>query len=58
MSARHQFSISTQVVLALLLGTSLVLCFGEYSAFLEPVGRVCILLLQMIVLAYIVLSAW
>jgi Na+/H+-dicarboxylate symporter len=58
MPVRHQFSISIQVVLALLLGASVVLCLAEYSAFLEPVGRVCIFLLQMIVLAYIVLSAW
>jgi hypothetical protein len=58
MPARHQFSISTRVVLALLLGASVVLCFAEHSAFLEPVGRVCIFLLQMIVLAYIALSAW
>jgi Na+/H+-dicarboxylate symporter/ABC-type amino acid transport substrate-binding protein len=56
MPTRPKLSVSTQVVLALLLGVLVGLFFGEHIAFLQPVGRAFILLLQMTVLPYIVLS--
>jgi hypothetical protein len=56
MPTRRKLSVSTQVVLALLLGVLVGLFFGEHIAFLQPVGRAFILLLQMTVLPYIVLS--
>src|SRR5262249_46888514 len=56
MPTRRKLSVSTQVVLALLLGALVGLCFGERIAFLQQVGKAFILLLQMTVLPYIVLS--
>src|SRR5262245_49267363 len=56
MPTRRKLSVSTQVVLSLLLGALVGLCFGEYIAFLQQVGKAFILLLQMTVLPYIVLS--
>jgi Na+/H+-dicarboxylate symporter/ABC-type amino acid transport substrate-binding protein len=56
MPTRRKLSVSTQVVLALLLGALVGLCFGEHIAFLQQVGKAFILLLQMTVLPYIVLS--
>ena len=56
MPTRRKLSISTQVVLALLLGVLVGLFFGEHIAFLQHVGKAFILLLQMTVLPYIVLS--
>jgi len=56
MPTRRKLSVSTQVVLALLLGILVGLFFGEHITFLQPVGRAFILLLQMTVLPYIVLS--
>ena len=56
MPTRRTLSISTQVVLALLLGALVGLFFGEHIAFLQHVGKAFILLLQMTVLPYIVLS--
>jgi Na+/H+-dicarboxylate symporter/ABC-type amino acid transport substrate-binding protein len=56
MPTRRTLSVSTQVVLALLLGALVGLLFGEHVAFLQHVGKAFILLLQMTVLPYIVLS--
>jgi Na+/H+-dicarboxylate symporter/ABC-type amino acid transport substrate-binding protein len=56
MPTRRTLSVSTQVVLALLLGALVGLFFGEHIAFLQHVGKAFILLLQMTVLPYIVLS--
>jgi Na+/H+-dicarboxylate symporter/ABC-type amino acid transport substrate-binding protein len=56
MPTRRKLSVSTQVVLALLLGVLVGLFFGEKIAFLQHVGKAFILLLQMTVLPYIVLS--
>ena len=56
MPTRRKLSVSTQVVLALLLGVVVGLFFGERIAFLQHVGKAFILLLQMTVLPYIVLS--
>ena len=56
MPTRRKLSVSTQVVLALLLGVLVGLFFGEHIAFLQHVGKAFILLLQMTVLPYIVLS--
>lgn len=56
MPTRGKLSVSTQVVLALLLGVVVGLFFGEYIVFLQHVGKAFILLLQMTVLPYIVLS--
>jgi Na+/H+-dicarboxylate symporter/ABC-type amino acid transport substrate-binding protein len=56
MPTRRKLSVSTQVVLALLLGALVGLFFGEHIAFLQQVGKAFILLLQMTVLPYIVLS--
>lgn len=52
---RHM-SLSTQVLLALLLGVGIGLFFGERTAFLQDIGKAFVLLLQMTVLPYIVLS--
>ncbi len=51
-----RFTLSTQVVLALVLGALVGLVCGEKTAFLQDVGKAFILLLQMTVLPYIVLS--
>ncbi|OLE43778.1 MAG: hypothetical protein AUI36_23645 [Cyanobacteria bacterium 13_1_40CM_2_61_4] len=51
-----RFTLSTQVVLALILGALLGLVCGEKTALLQGVGKAFILLLQMTVLPYIVLS--
>ncbi len=56
MPSRRPLSVSSQVVLALLLGALVGLFFGERIAFLQDVGKAFILLLQMTVLPYIVLS--
>ena len=56
MPTRRKLSVSTQVVLALLLGVLVGLFFGEHITFLQHVGKAFILLLQMTVLPYIVLS--
>ena len=56
MPSRRPLSVSSQVVLALLLGVVVGLFFGEHIAFLQHVGKAFILLLQMTVLPYIVLS--
>jgi Na+/H+-dicarboxylate symporter/ABC-type amino acid transport substrate-binding protein len=56
MPSRRPLSVSSQVVLALLLGVAVGLFFGEHIAFLQHVGKAFILLLQMTVLPYIVLS--
>src|SRR5262245_3592360 len=56
MPSRRPLSLSSQVVLALLLGVVAGLFFGEHIAFLQSVGKAFILLLQMTVLPYIVLS--
>src|SRR6516162_5188733 len=56
MPSRRPLSVSSQVVLALLLGILAGLFFGEHIAVLQPVGKAFILLLQMTVLPYIVLS--
>ena len=50
MPTRRTLSVSTQVVLALLLGALVGLFFGEHIAFLQHVGKAFILLLQMTVL--------
>jgi Na+/H+-dicarboxylate symporter/ABC-type amino acid transport substrate-binding protein len=52
----RSLSVSTQVVLALLLGVLVGLFFGEQTAVLQDIGKAFILLLQMTVLPYIVLS--
>jgi len=51
-----RFTLSTQVVLALVLGALVGLVCGEKTAFLQGVGKAFILLLQMTLLPYIVLS--
>src|SRR5215510_11566678 len=56
MPSRRPLSISSQVVLALLLGVVVGLFFGEQIAPFQSVGKAFILLLQMTVLPYIVLS--
>ena len=56
MPSRRPLSVSSQVVLALLLGVVVGLFFGEEIAPLQSVGKAFILLLQMTVLPYIVLS--
>ena len=56
MPSRRPLSVSSQVVLALLLGVVVGLFFGERIAFLQIIGKAFILLLQMTVLPYIVLS--
>jgi Na+/H+-dicarboxylate symporter/ABC-type amino acid transport substrate-binding protein len=56
MPSRRSLSVSTQVVLALFLGALVGLFFGEKIAFLQDIGKAFILLLQMTVLPYIVLS--
>ena len=56
MPSRRPLSVSSQVVLALLLGVVVGLFFGEHIAFLQIIGKAFILLLQMTVLPYIVLS--
>jgi Na+/H+-dicarboxylate symporter/ABC-type amino acid transport substrate-binding protein len=56
MPSIRSLSVSSQVVLALLLGVVVGLFFGEHIAFLQHVGKAFILLLQMTVLPYIVLS--
>ena len=56
MPSRRPLSVSSQVVLALLLGVVVGLFFGEHIAFLQSIGKAFILLLQMTVLPYIVLS--
>ena len=56
MPSRRPLSVSSQVVLALLLGVVVGLFFGEHIAPLQSVGKAFILLLQMTVLPYIVLS--
>src|SRR5215813_8508031 len=56
MPARRPLSVSSQVVLALLLGVVVGLFFGEHAAIFQGVGKAFILLLQMTVLPYIVLS--
>jgi Na+/H+-dicarboxylate symporter/ABC-type amino acid transport substrate-binding protein len=53
---RIRLSLSTQVVLGLALGVAVGVCFGDLVAFLQNVGRAFILLLQMTVLPYIILS--
>jgi Na+/H+-dicarboxylate symporter len=49
-------SFATRVLLGLALGVGVGLFFGEYVAFLGPVGDAFILLLQMTVLPYIAVS--
>src|SRR5438445_8634799 len=56
MPSRRPLSVSSQVVLALLLGALVGLFFGEQIAFFQNIGKAFILLLQMTVLPYIVLS--
>jgi Na+/H+-dicarboxylate symporter/ABC-type amino acid transport substrate-binding protein len=56
MPSRRPLSVSSQVVLALLLGIVVGLFFGEHIAPLQSIGKAFILLLQMTVLPYIVLS--
>jgi Na+/H+-dicarboxylate symporter/ABC-type amino acid transport substrate-binding protein len=56
MPTLRKLSLSTQVVLALFLGALVGLFFGEKIAFLQGLGKAFILLLQMTVLPYIVLS--
>ena len=56
MPSIRSLSVSSQVVLALLLGVVVGLFFGEHIAFLQIIGKAFILLLQMTVLPYIVLS--
>ena len=56
MPSIRSLSVSSQVVLALLLGGVVGLFFGEHIAFLQIIGKAFILLLQMTVLPYIVLS--
>ena len=51
-----QLSLSTQILLALIVGLAVGLFFGESAGALQPLGRAFILLLQMTVLPYIVLS--
>lgn len=53
---RFQLSVSAQVLLALVLGLAVGLFFGEPAGALQPLGKAFILLLQMTVLPYIVLS--
>jgi Na+/H+-dicarboxylate symporter len=53
---KKRFSLATQVVLALVLGLAAGICFGDLVGFLKGVGRAFILLLQMTVLPYIILS--
>jgi proton glutamate symport protein len=53
---KKRLSLATQVVLALVLGLAAGIFFGELMAFLQVIGRAFILLLQMTVLPYIVLS--
>ena len=53
---KKRLSLATQVVLALVLGLAAGICFGELMAFFKVIGRAFILLLQMTVLPYIVLS--
>jgi Na+/H+-dicarboxylate symporter len=49
-------SLATRVLLGLALGIAVGLFFGEYVAFLGPVGDAFVLLLQMTVLPYIAVS--
>src|SRR5262245_18489761 len=51
-----RFTLCTQVVLALVLGALVGLVCGEQTTFLKDVGKAFILLLQMTVLPYIILS--
>ena len=53
---KRRLSLATQVVIALALGLVAGLFFGELAAPLKAVGRAFILLLQMTVLPYIILS--
>ena len=46
MPSRRSLSVSSQVVLALLLGVVVGLFFGEHIAFLQIIGKAFILLLQ------------
>ena len=51
-----RLSLSTQVLLGLILGLLVGIVCGELTAFLQDIGKAFILLLQMTVLPYIVLS--
>lgn len=56
LSDRLRLTLGTQVLLALVAGLVVGLFFGEYVAFLKDIGRAFVLLLQMTVLPYIMLS--
>jgi Na+/H+-dicarboxylate symporter len=53
---KPRLSVSSQVLLGLVLGMVVGVCFGELTAFLQEIGKAFILLLQMTVLPYIMLS--
>lgn len=56
MAPKKRFSLSTQVLLGLVLGLLVGIVCGELVAPLQDVGKAFVLLLQMTVLPYIVLS--
>ena len=56
MRSTRRLSVSTQVVLGLVLGIVVGVCIGDMAAFFQNIGRAFILLLQMTVLPYIMLS--
>jgi Na+/H+-dicarboxylate symporter len=51
---RVRLSLSTQVLLGLVMGIGVGVCFGNTLAFLQVVGQAFIELLQMTVLPYVV----
>ena len=53
---RKKMDLSVKILLGLLLGVVAGLFFGEYCAFLKPVGDVYVGLLQMTVLPYIMIA--
>ncbi len=48
-----RFTLGLQVIVAIVLGCAVGLLFGHYTVFLQPIGEIYFMLLQMIILPYI-----